>query len=172
VPSPTKRATGPGPAPVPVLRMVAIAAGGALGTLARYELSQAVVVSANGFPWATFAVNVAGSLLLGVIITVVAERWPPTRYALPFAAIGFCGGFTTFSTLMVEAVRRAQDGYPALGVVYLLASVVAGVVAAVLGVLLARSRRGGTSDLLSTDRDSEFDTHPDTHPEPEQRTTP
>ena len=168
MPSPTKRATGPGPAPM--LRMVAIAAGGALGTLARYELSQAVVVSANGFPWATFAVNVAGSLLLGVIITVVAERWPPTRYALPFAAIGFCGGFTTFSTLMVEAVRRAQDGYPALGVVYLLASVVAGVVAAVLGVQLARSRRGGTSDLLRTDRDSEFDTHP--HPEPEQRTTP
>src|ERR1035437_4152563 len=112
VPSPTKRATGPGPVPVPVLRMVAIAAGGALGTLARYELSQAVVVSANGFPWATFAVNVAGSLLLGVIITVVAERWPPTRYALPFAAIGFCGGFTTFSPLMVEAVRRAQDGCP------------------------------------------------------------
>ena len=166
MPSPTKRATGPGSAPV--LRIVVIAAGGALGTLARYEVSQAVVVSANGFPWATFAVNVVGSLLLGVIITVVAERWPPTRYALPFAAIGFCGGFTTFSTLMVEAVRRAQDGYPALGVVYLLASVVAGVVAAVLGVQLARSRRGGTSDLLSTDRDSEFDTHP----EPEQRTTP
>ena len=170
MPSPTKRATGQDAASV--LRIVVIAAGGALGTLARYEASQAVVVSANGFPWATFAVNVVGSLLLGVVITVVAERWPPTRYVLPFAAIGFCGGFTTFSTLMVEAVRRAQDGYPALGVVYLLASVVAGVVAAVLGVQLARSRRGGTSDLLSTDRDSEFDTHPDTHPEPEQRTTP
>ena len=180
MPSPTKRATGRDAASV--LRIVVIAAGGALGTLARYEVSQAVVVSANGFPWATFAVNVVGSLLLGVIITVVAERWPPTRYVLPFAAIGFCGGFTTFSTLMVEAVRRTQDGYPTLGVVYLFASVVAGVVAVGLGVLLARSRRGGTSGLLSTDPEPELGAHPepdlDAHPEPEpelqpdQRTTP
>ena len=172
MPSPTKRATGRDAASV--LRIVVIAAGGALGTLARYEVSQAVVVSANGFPWATFAVNVVGSLLLGVVITVVAERWPPTRYVLPFAAIGFCGGFTTFSTLMVEAVRRTQDGYPTLGVVYLFASVVAGVVAVGLGVLLARSQRGGTSGLLSTDPDSELDAHPEPELEPEleQRTTP
>jgi hypothetical protein len=71
---------------------------------------------------------------------------------------------------MVEAVRRTQDGYPTLGVVYLFASVVAGVAAVGLGVLLARSRRGDTSGLLSTDPDSEFDAHPE--PEPEQRTTP
>jgi len=138
VPSPTKRATGRDAASV--LRIVVIAAGGALGTLARYEVSQAVVVSANGFPWATFAVNVVGSLLLGVVITVVAERWPPTRYVLPFAAIGFCGGFTTFSTMVVEAARRGQHGQIGLAGGYLAASLVAGVAAAILGMATARGR--------------------------------
>ncbi len=90
--------------------MAAIAAGGALGTLARYGTDRALVVPSAGFPWATFAVNVAGSFLLGLIVTLVVERWPPTRFVRPFAAIGFCGGFTTFSTLAVETAQRAQHG--------------------------------------------------------------
>ncbi len=126
--------------PEPALRLVAIAAGGALGTLARYGTGRAVVPSPAGFPWATFAVNVGGSLLLGLIVTLVVERWPPTRYVRPFAAIGFCGGFTTFSTLAVETVQRAQHGRVALAAGYVAASVVAGMAAAVLGMALARGQ--------------------------------
>jgi len=139
----------------PARRIVAIAAGGALGTLARYGVERAVVVSATGFPWATFAVNIAGSLLLGVILTVVAERWPPTRYVRPFAAIGFCGGFTTFSTFTVEAVRRTQLGHPVVAIIYLLASLAAGVAAAGLGILLAHRGPGKLTRLLSTDPDAD-----------------
>jgi CrcB protein len=120
--------------------VAAIAVGGALGTLARYGTDRALVVSSTGFPWATFAVNVTGSFVLGLLVTLVVERWPPTRFVRPFAAIGFCGGFTTFSTLAVEAAQRVQHGHVALAAGYVLASLAAGVVAATLGMALARGR--------------------------------
>jgi fluoride exporter len=125
----------------PTIRLLAIAVGGSLGTLARYEMGRWLVVSGLGFPWSTFTVNVVGSFLLGALITLVTERWPPTRYVRPFAAIGFCGGFTTFSTLTVEVMRRAESGRVGLAAVYLGASLVAGVAAAGAGVLLARGRK-------------------------------
>ena len=121
-------------------RVAAIAAGGALGTLARYGVERTLAVSDHSFPWPTFVVNVAGSFLLGVIITLVVERWPPTRFVRPFAAIGFCGGFTTFSTMVVEAARRGQHGQIGLAGGYLAASLVAGVAAAILGMATARGR--------------------------------
>jgi CrcB protein len=132
--------------PEPALRLLAIAAGGALGTLARYGVARAVVVPASGFPWATFAVNMVGSFVLGVVVTLVTERWPPTRFVRPFAAIGFCGGFTTFSTLMVEVTRRAQDGRVGPAALYLGASLGVGTAAAAAGVLAARGRRGAPAD--------------------------
>ena len=137
--SPTGPAHGP-PASEPLLRVVAIALGGALGTLARYGTDRALVPRPSGVPWATFTVNVAGSLLLGLIVTLVVERWPPTRFIRPFAAIGFCGGFTTFSTLAVETAQRAQHGRVGLAAGYVAASLVAGVVAAFVGMALARGR--------------------------------
>jgi CrcB protein len=121
-----------------LLRTLAIAAGGSLGTLARYGVERTLVVSGRSFPWPTFTVNVAGSFLLGVMVTLVVERWPPTRFVRPFAAIGFCGGFTTFSTMVVEAAVRGQHGQVGLATGYLVASMVAGVVAVVLGMAAAR----------------------------------
>ncbi len=93
-----------------------------------------------GFPWATFTVNMAG------VAAARAHRDPgrralaPTRFVRPFAAIGFCGGFTTFSTLVVEAAQLTQHGRVGLAVVYLVASLVVGLAAAVLGMSLARGR--------------------------------
>jgi CrcB protein len=122
------------------LRVTAIAVGGALGTLARYGVDRTLVPSPLGFPWPTFVVNVAGSFLLGLIMTLVIERWPPTRFVRPFAAIGFCGGFTTFSTLAVESAQRAQHGRVGLAATYVLVSLLAGMLAAGLGMTLARGR--------------------------------
>jgi CrcB protein len=99
-----------------------------------------MITPALGFPWSTLLVNVAGSLLLGLIVTVVVERWSPTRFVRPFAAIGFCGGFTTFSTLMVELSQRVQHGRIAIAAVYLVVSVVAGLLAVFAGMALARGR--------------------------------
>ena len=122
------------------LRILAIAVGGSLGTLARYGVERSVTVPIRRFPWPTLSVNVAGSFLLGVVITLVVERWPPTRFVRPFAAIGFCGGFTTFSTMVVEATQRGQHGHAGLAAGYLAASLVLGVVAAAVGMAAARGR--------------------------------
>ena len=127
----TQLASGP-------TRVVAIAAGGSLGTLARYGIGRALGGSGRSFPWSTFVVNMAGSFLLGLIVTLVVERWPPTRYVRPFVVIGFCGGFTTFSTMVVDVAQRGQHGQIGLAAGYLTTSVVAGVGAAVLGMAVAR----------------------------------
>lgn len=106
-------------------RVIAVAVGGAVGAALRW----AVVTSVdNGrFPWPVFALNVFGSVLLGLLL---AEEWsrPAARLALHDAGgIGFCGGLTTFSTFSLEVVDLARDGDTALAVVYLIASVVTAV---------------------------------------------
>jgi CrcB protein len=123
--------------------VVAIAVGGALGAVARYELAQLITVSANGFPWATFWTNVSGAFVLGFFLTLVIERLPPTRYLRPFFAVGFLGSYTTFSTLAVETVLLMKDGHVLLGAGYTLASVSTGLVVAYFGVVLARLLPGG-----------------------------
>jgi CrcB protein len=125
--------------PEPAVRVAAVAAGGSLGTLARYGVSRALVPAPLGFPWPTLAVNVAGSFLLGVILIVVVERRPPTRFVRPFAVIGFCGGFTTFSTMAVEIAQRGQHGRVGIAALYLVASLAAGLAAVVLGMAVART---------------------------------
>jgi CrcB protein len=133
-----------------LLRLSAIAGGGALGTLARYGVDRALAGPALGFPWSTLVVNLAGSFLLGVTVTVMVERWSPSRFARPFVAIGFCGGFTTFSTMVVEAAQRGQHGRVGLAAVYLAISLVAGVLAAATGMGVARGR------LLPVERQVSF----------------
>jgi CrcB protein len=124
--------------PEPAVRVAAIAAGGSLGTLARYGVGRALVPAPLGFPWSTFAVNVAGSFLLAFILVLVVERWTPTRFVRPFAVIGFCGGFTTFSTMAVEIAQRGQHGKVGIAAVYLVASLAAGLAAVALGMTAAR----------------------------------
>jgi CrcB protein len=118
--------------------LLAIAIGGGLGTLSRYGVSRLIHVSPDTFPWSTFVTNVSGAFIIGVFLTTLLDRFPPTRLVRPFFAIGFLGGFTTFSTLAVETVLLCKDGYPALGIGYLLASVFAGLACCYLGIVLAR----------------------------------
>lgn len=118
--------------------MLAVAVGGALGTMVRYELALAEPPGTGHFPWATFTVNVVGCVLLGVAATALVEPWPPTRILRPFIAVGFCGGLTTFSTWMVESVLLVRDDRAGLAVAYLVVSLVAGVVAVAGGVFATR----------------------------------
>ena len=68
--------------------LAAIAAGGALGAPARYEVAQIIHVAKDTFPWATFWTNVSGSFALGFVLILLIERFPPTRYVRPFLATG------------------------------------------------------------------------------------
>ena len=118
--------------------IAAVGLGGTLGTLGRYELSVALPSPRGGFPWAIFAVNVVGALILGAVTTLVLERWPPTRYVRPLVGIGFCGGLTTFSTWMVDATQLVDNHHVMTAVGYLVGTLVAGLAALYVGAMCAR----------------------------------
>ena len=116
----------------------AVAVGGAAGAPARYEATHLIPVRNGGFPGATFWVNVAGSFVLGLLLVLLLERFPPTRYLRPLLATGFLGAFTTFSAFAVETDLLAKDSHVALALAYVGASLGAGLAAAWMGVVAAR----------------------------------
>ncbi len=88
------------------------------------------------FPTATFFVNTVGCLMLGALLVLVVESWPPSEFARPFLAIGFIGSYTTFSSVVVEVVLLERGDRPGVAAAYLVLTVVAGLVATVLGMAL------------------------------------
>jgi len=100
----------------------AIFVGGALGALVRAGLGEALPVGGAEWPWATFAVNVVGAALLGYWFTTLSH----TSYRRPLLTTGFCGALTTFSTVQLELVEMIDAGRVALAVLYLAASLAAG----------------------------------------------
>lgn len=128
--------------------LAAIAGGGALGGGARYLIEQAAAVPAGRFPWATFSINVAGAFVLALLLVFVLDVWPPTRYVRPFAAIGFLGAFTTFSTWMAETADLFARDRPYVAVAYMAGSLAAGLAAVSFGLIVGRSfltRRTGAA---------------------------
>ena len=118
------------------MRLVLIAVAGAAGALTRYGVGNAVGV--RTFPWATLAINVVGSFLLGLLLQAAPARLgDDVRVAL---AVGFLGAFTTFSTFSYETVTMVRDGRAGAALSYVLLSVVVGVGAAALGYQLGASR--------------------------------
>ena len=120
-----------------MLFALAIAAGGAAGTLARFGISAWMAPVTIRFPFATLLINVVGSFLIGWL----SGEWSPVKDITARAAltIGFCGGFTTFSTFSIETVRMVHGGDARRAATYVLASVVLSVSAAALGVAAARA---------------------------------
>jgi CrcB protein len=117
---------------------LAIAAGGMLGTPSRYAVERIVHVGPGTFPWSTFTVNVTGCFVLGALLTLILERWPPSRYVRAFAVVGFLGAYTTFSTYTVEAATLTKDHHADIALAYVVASLVAGLVAVYIGIAIAR----------------------------------
>ena len=118
----------------------AILVGGFLGTIARYGVQVAWATPTDHFPMATFVINTSGAFLLGLLLTIVLERLPPYRYRYlrPFAGVGVLGGWTTYSTLVVEATAIGKAGDLALAGGYLALTLVCGVSAVTLGIALGR----------------------------------
>jgi CrcB protein len=119
-----------------------VVVGGALGALARYGVSRVVHVPTDGFPRATFAINLSGAFALGCFLAFVEGRHWTAKFARPLFGLGFCGAFTTFSTLAVETVTLIKDGHVGLGVAYLLLSVACGLGTCVLGVRVGAAAAG------------------------------
>ena len=84
--------------------------GGAFGTLARYGLEGWVSRRARSFPWGTFVVNVSGSFLLGLLVTLLGERFAVAPWVRASLTIGFLGAYTTFSTPGDRRARAHSSG--------------------------------------------------------------
>lgn len=115
-----------------------IAVGGALGSLARWGLSQALPHHASEVAWGTVIANVGGSFLLGVLMALVLDVWADRRYARPFLGVGVLGGFTTFSTYELDTRGLIATHHPVLALAYVGGSVLAGLVAVTVGVVAGR----------------------------------
>jgi CrcB protein len=120
-----------------VLEVLFVALGGAVGSAARYLVGGWFAARFGAaFPYGTFVVNVTGSFIVGLFLAYAQERVSLSPYWRLFFAVGFVGGYTTFSTFEYESVRLLQDGEMLLAAVYLIGSVVTGGVAAIAGIAL------------------------------------
>jgi fluoride exporter len=117
----------------------AIALGGFFGGEARYLLGLAFPTAHDGFPATTFAINVSGSFLLALLLVLILEVWPPTKYLRPALCTGFCGAYTTFSTWMVDTDKLISAGHYGLAAADVFGSLAAGLAATTLGLSCGRA---------------------------------
>jgi CrcB protein len=128
---------------VPRLRLslgsiLAVGLGGALGTLARYLIDATFTTASGHFPAATLLINLSGSLAIGFLVPVTDTVSARFALARPFLVVGFLGGWTTYSTLAVEAVLLGKGDHVGLAAAYLVASLVGGVALVTLGAAAGR----------------------------------
>lgn len=121
--------------------LAAIFAGGAIGAIARVWLSQHYAQSYTSWPWTIFLINITGSFLLGYFATRLQERLPQSTYRRPLLGTGFCGAYTTFSTMEVEILKMIEANHYLLAITYAIVSLLAGITAIWLATTLVRRGR-------------------------------
>jgi len=113
--------------------IIIVGMGSGIGGICRYLISLFMSQAHNGFPWGTIAVNVAGCLLIGILWGVMSRFQNLSPSFALFLMVGFCGGFTTFSTFSKEGLALLQTNNYTLFVLYAIGSVVLGIMAVALG---------------------------------------
>lgn len=121
-----------------VVTLLQIALGGALGAVSRFLFASGVMrLTGSGLPLGILAVNVLGSFLMGVAVSVFSEHFEDVRLA-PLVMTGFLGGFTTFSAFSLDAVQLIEQGRLAAAAFYIGGSVGLSVIALMLGLSMAK----------------------------------
>ncbi len=122
-------------------RYLVVFAGAGLGGLTRYVAGTWIMAKFGGrFPLGTFIINVTGSFLIGVLMTLLTERFQPHPNWRLFLVVGILGGYTTFSSFEYETYAAVRDGARIIGVLYVTSSVLLGYLGVWLGALLTASR--------------------------------
>lgn len=124
---------------LPLGVLAAVFIGGCVGGLARYELGVSWTAPAGTFPWAILVINTSGAFVLAVLLVLVNDVMPPTTYVRPLLGTGFCGAWTTFSSITAGADQLIAHGAAGTGAAYVLGSAVGGLGAAGLGLVLTRA---------------------------------
>jgi len=118
-----------------------VTAGAGLGGLARYVAGIWIISKYGGrFPLGTFLINVTGSFLIGVLMTLLLDRFQPHPHWRLFLVTGVLGGYTTFSSFEYESWQLVRDGYRLLGLLYVSGSVVLGYIGVWIGEILVARR--------------------------------
>ena len=107
--------------------------GSGIGGICRYLISLFICQASNGFPWGTFLVNIAGCLLIGILWGVTSRFQSISPAFTLFLMVGFCGGFTTFSTFSREGLTLLQANNYFLFSLYAIGSMVLGITAVAVG---------------------------------------
>ena len=132
-----------------------LAAGGALGTLARYGLSILLLPLSQTLPWGTIFINIAGSFLIGAFgtLTLAHGRFPLSESARLFVMVGVCGGFTTFSSFSLQTLDLLRAGAPGRAAINIIVSVALCVGAVALGHTLASHLNGGATRIAQIEEE-------------------
>tara|TARA_B100000902_G_C26920092_1_gene721245 strand:- start:147 stop:518 length:372 start_codon:yes stop_codon:yes gene_type:complete len=118
---------------------LAVAIGGALGSVARYALSTWIFdITSSKFPYATLTINVVGSFVMGILFVFIVERAALPTEMRSLLMIGFIGAFTTFSAFSLDALGLWQNGYVIMSLIYVFATVILCLVAISSAIWLTR----------------------------------
>jgi fluoride exporter len=121
--------------------LAAIFAGCAVGAVLRVWLGQHFTTADDSWPWATFAINVSGCFALAYFATRLQERLPQSTYRRPLLGTGFCGAYTTFSTMQVEILKIVEAHRYGLAAGYAFGSIAVGYAAIFLATSIVRRTR-------------------------------
>ena len=133
-----------------LMTVLAVAAGGAIGTVARYLAALAAAPISASLPWGTIAINVAGSFLIGLVgtLTLAQGRFPLSETARLFIMVGFCGGFTTFSSFSLQTLDLLRAGAMGRAALNVAASVLLCLGAVALGHVAGALLNGGAVPVV------------------------
>lgn len=118
--------------------LLAVAVGGMLGAVARHAVGEALPHQPGEYPWSTFIINVSGCLLIGVLMVSITEVWTAPQLVRPLLGVGVLGGYTTFSTYVLDAQQAVATGHAATGLLSLAVTPVSGLLAVYVGIIVTR----------------------------------
>ena len=119
--------------------LILVFIGGGFGSVMRYIIGKHLNSTETGIPWGTFAANIIGSFIIGIILGLALKQNTLSNNTVLFIAVGFCGGFTTFSTFAYENHIFLKSGDFTSFAVYTIASFVVGFLAVFLGLYLVKT---------------------------------
>ncbi|MDR2147452.1 MAG: fluoride efflux transporter CrcB [Tannerella sp.] len=120
-------------------QILLVAAGGAIGTVLRFLIGEwNVLKTQSGFPYATLIINLTGCLLIGLAMGLMAKNEMLSHHFRLFFVVGFCGGFTTFSAFSRETLLLLSNNLYFQAIIYVLASIVLGVLLTFLGYFVLK----------------------------------